>query len=174
MQTKRLKSGERDTARQLFAVMADVFNEECEALNDGYIDRLLAREDFWMLAALLDDQVIAGLTAHSLPMTTAEESELFLYDIAVRRDHQRTGVGRRLITELLEKAAACGIKSVFVAADNEDVHALDFYRALDGTAGPVTVFTFSPRAITDNPSPGNQGRGIAVGLDPHAQDRRKR
>jgi aminoglycoside 3-N-acetyltransferase I len=105
------------------------FNGECEALNDSYINRLLNREDFWMLAAFVDEQVIAGLTAHSLPMTSAEESELFLYDIAVRRDHQRTGVGRRMMTELLEKAAACGIKSVFVESFLRTGHNPSWIRA---------------------------------------------
>ncbi len=146
MRFKRLKPEDRDLARELFHVLAEVFGQECEALSDGYVNRLLAREDFWAIAALADDQIVGGLTAHTLPMTTAESSEVFLYDIAVRRNHQRTGVGRRLVDELQEQAAASGIKLVFVAADHEDVHALDFYRALGGTASPVTIFTFKHRA----------------------------
>jgi len=53
-------------------------------------------------------------------------------------------VGRHLVTELRNSAAASGIANVFVAADNDDVHALDFYRALGGTASPVTLFAFAP------------------------------
>jgi aminoglycoside 3-N-acetyltransferase I len=34
---------------------------------------------------------------------------------------------------------------MFVAADNEDVHAIDFYKALGGTDSPVTMFTFDTR-----------------------------
>lgn len=56
--------------------------------------------------------------------------------------HQRKGVGRRLVEELRRLAAAAGVQVIFVPADNEDTHALDFYQALGGTAAPVTFFTF--------------------------------
>ena len=76
-------------------------------------------------------------------MTRTETSELFIYDIAVREADQRQGVGRRLVKELSQQAAAAGIAELFVAADNEDTHALDFYRALGGAASPVTIFEFA-------------------------------
>jgi aminoglycoside 3-N-acetyltransferase I len=138
----RLKAGDRDSARALFSLMAEVFEEACQPLSDGYLDRLLAREEFWALAALDGEQIVGGVTAHVLPMTSAETSELFIYDVAVRRDRQRSGVGRRLIADLRERAAAAGIEVLFVPADNDDTHALDFYRALGGVASPVTFFTF--------------------------------
>ena len=47
----RLQPGDRDLTRALFVLMADVFGEPCEVISDGYLDRLLAREDFWALAA---------------------------------------------------------------------------------------------------------------------------
>ncbi len=126
-------------------MMAEVFEEGCEQLSDAYIDRLLAREDFWAIAAWVDDQIVGGVTAHTLPMTRTASSEVFIYDIAVRSDYQRKGVGRHLITELLESAIACGIRVLFVPAENDDPHALDFYRALGGTPSQVTLFTFTPR-----------------------------
>ncbi len=100
MHVKRLTLGDRDLARALFTLMADVFEEDCEDLSDGYIDRLLGREDFWAIAAFAGDHIIGGVTAHTLVLTRTESSEIFIYDIAVRRDHQRQGVGRRLLAEL--------------------------------------------------------------------------
>jgi aminoglycoside 3-N-acetyltransferase I len=50
---------------------------------------------------------------------------------------------------LREEAARAGIETLFVPADDEDEHALDFYRALGGVPAPVTIFTFegdSPQA----------------------------
>ena len=52
------------------------------------------------------------------------------------------GVGRLLVSALREAATAAGIDDVFVPAENEDLHALEFYRALGGAATPVTFFTF--------------------------------
>ncbi len=143
MRLKRLKAGDRELARALFILMTEVFEEGSGVLSDGYIDRLLGREDFWAIAAFVDDAIVGGLTAHTLPMTRAEYSEIFIYDIAVRSEHQRMGIGRRLMEELRAQAAGMGIRDLFVPADNEDVHALDFYRALGGEAAPVTIFTFT-------------------------------
>jgi aminoglycoside 3-N-acetyltransferase I len=143
MRLKRLTAGDREPAKVLFTLMAEVFEEDSEELSDGYIDRLLGREDFWAIAAFADNDIVGGLTAHTLPMTRAQASEIFIYDIAVRSAHQRKGIGRRLIAELRAQAAGMGIQELFVPADNEDVHALDFYRALGGEAAPVTIFTFT-------------------------------
>jgi aminoglycoside 3-N-acetyltransferase I len=144
IRTRRLAAGDRDLARDLFAMMAAVFVEESGALSDGYLDRLLGGEDFWAIAALAGNDVVGGLTAHTLPMTRSESSEVFIYDIAVRQDHQRQGVGRQLVSALRDAASAAEIQDVFVPADNEDADALEFYRALGGQAAPVTFFTFSP------------------------------
>jgi aminoglycoside 3-N-acetyltransferase I len=132
MRLMRLTVGDRGLARALFTLMADVFAEDRDELSDGYIDQLLGREDFWAIAAVAGDRLLGGVTAHTLPLTRTESSELFIYDIAVRSDHQRQGVGRRLVAELRTQAAARGIREVFVAADNDDVHARAFYRALGG------------------------------------------
>lgn len=145
IRSMRLNLGDRELARTLFATMAEVFQEECGALTDVYIDRLLSREEFWAIAAIAGEQIVGGITAHTLPMTRTESSEVLIYDIAVRKDHRRKGVGRMLVAELRARAASKGIRELFVPADNDDVHALDFYRALGGAASPVTVFTFTHR-----------------------------
>ncbi len=143
VRTQRLTAADRDVARRLFLLMAEVFEEPGEPLGDAYLDRLLARTDFWVIAAFLGSEIVGGVTAHTLLMTRAEACELFIYDLAVSADHRRAGIGRRLIAALREQAAAAGIHDLFVPADNEDLHALDFYRALGGAPAPVTIFTFS-------------------------------
>jgi aminoglycoside 3-N-acetyltransferase I len=141
-QTKRLTGADRAVARRLFAVMAKAFDTEYAPLGDDYLDRLLANADFWVFAAFEGDDIVGGITAHTLPMTRAEDTEIFVYDVAVRPDRQRMGVGRQLLTALRTATAAAGHGDLFLGADNEDEHALDFYRALDGIPSPVTIFTF--------------------------------
>jgi aminoglycoside 3-N-acetyltransferase I len=143
VEVRRLGRDDRELAARLFALMADVFEQDHTALSAPYLDRLLATSEFWALAALRDAELLGGLTAHTLPMTRAEACELFIYDVAVRADVQRQGVGRALVTAVRQQAAAEGIGVVFVPAENEDAHALDFYSALGGDAAAVTVFTFS-------------------------------
>lgn len=137
--------GDAAAAGVLFEMMARVFEEDFEPLTEDYLGHLLDREDFWALAAFIGPDIVAGLTAHALPMTRSRSSELFIYDLAVRQDHRRQGVGSRLVSELRAAGAAKGIHEIFVPADNEDRHALDFYRALGAAASSVTIFTFSGR-----------------------------
>ena len=139
---RRLGSSDVALARETLTLMADVFEEPHGSLSDVYVSSLLARETFWVLAALRDGRPIGGVTGHALPMTRDESTELFIYDLAVHPDHQRQGVGRALVETMRAQAATVGIRVTFVPADNDDIHALDFYRALGGEAAPVTIFTF--------------------------------
>lgn len=140
---RRLGTGEVALARQTLRLVAEVFEESSGVLSEAYVSSLLTRTEFWALAALQDGVPIGGLTAHALPLTRIEATELFIYDLAVHPAHQRQGVGRALMEALRAQAAAQGISVAFVPADNEDEHALEFYQALGGAAAPVTIFTFN-------------------------------
>jgi aminoglycoside 3-N-acetyltransferase I len=139
---RRLTVHDADPARALFAVMATAFAEAPRHLSDMYLHRLLDRHDIWVLAAFVDDAVVGGLTAHALPMTRSEATELLIYDLAVQKEYRRLGVARQLISELRAIAAAAGFESAFVMVDNDDRHALAFYEALDGEPMLTTMFTF--------------------------------
>ncbi len=119
-----------------------MFEDEYGGHDDSTLETMLADTRFWVFAAMDGVNVIGGLTAHVLPMTRSAMSEVFIYDLVVHPAHQRRGVGRRLMEATIAAASAEGIDVVFVAADDEDEHALDFYRALGGRPGPVTFFDF--------------------------------
>lgn len=142
LQIRRLECGDEDLARDTFAMMTSVFDEGAADLGAAYLATLLARPDFWAMAALDGEEVVGGLTAHALPMTRSPEAELFIYDLAVRADRQRRGIGRALVLATLDRAKAEGLRAAFVPADDEDAHAIAFYRAIGGRASPVTFFTF--------------------------------
>jgi aminoglycoside 3-N-acetyltransferase I len=141
---RKLTQNDGEIARQVFLLMSDVFGEDRQQqnLSAGYVSRILAQDDFWVLAAFIEGELAGGLTAHTLPMTRKESSEVFIYDIAVRQQHQRKGIGRYLMNSLFEAASCVGIHEVFLSADNEDLHALDFYQAVGGIPSPVTLFSF--------------------------------
>lgn len=142
VEVRRLGLGDEVVAAQTFELMAAVFDEPHEELSDGYVTALLDRVDFWVMVALLDERPVGGLTAHSLSMTRSESTELFIYDLAVSVEHQRRGIGRELVEITRRLAAAAGIDVAFVPADDDDEHAIDFYRAIGGAASPVTFFEF--------------------------------
>jgi aminoglycoside 3-N-acetyltransferase I len=145
MNIRRLGVGDDEVAREMFAMMVAVFNEGegHDLLDARYVRVLLERRDFFAVAAIDDGAVIGGVTGHVLPMTRSHSSELFVNDLAVRADRQRLGVGCALVSTLRELAAAEGIATSFVSADNDDPEALAFYRAIGGEESPVTMFTFT-------------------------------
>ncbi len=96
---RRLGPGDEVLAREMFATMATVFEEDTHVLHDEYVQQLLRREDFWAVVAREGDLVLGGITAHALPMTRSQSTELFIYDLAVRADWQRRGIGRALVGE---------------------------------------------------------------------------
>ncbi len=143
---RRLRAEDAELAIATFEMMAEVFEDPREPMSVAYVRRLLERDDFWVLAATAGARAIGGVTAHALPLTRVEGLELFIYDLAVHPDFQRRGVGRALMTELTTQAANAGIPVAWVPADNEDEHALEFYRSLGAAESPVTVFTLDSGA----------------------------
>ncbi|MCB5292146.1 GNAT family N-acetyltransferase [Arthrobacter sp. SO3] len=109
LEVRRLVRGDAAEAHVMFTMMARVFEEDSEPLGEDYLEDLLGREGFWALAAFIGPDIVAGLTAHTLPMTRSRSSEVFIYDLAVRQDHRRKGVATRLVSELRALAAVAGI-----------------------------------------------------------------
>src|SRR5579863_1977938 len=114
---ERLTAGKLEHAKALFALLAEVFGEGGSPASEDYIDGLLKNDSFWAVAAIDDDNVVGGLTAHILPMTKAEQSELLIYDVAVHERFQRRGIGKMLMNWVRSQASAVGIAGVFVLAD---------------------------------------------------------
>jgi aminoglycoside 3-N-acetyltransferase I len=143
IEVRRLRSNDAPDAQRLFAMLGEVFEEACAPLSDRYLQQLMCRDDFWALAAFHGDAIVGGVTAYTLPMTKRESSEIFVYDVAVLGAYRRRGIGRRLLAALRHQASQAGIHELFVAAENVDEHALDFYRHLGASPTSTTVFSFS-------------------------------
>lgn len=144
-QVKHLAKGDLDLFRQLIQVFNIVFETgsetECSA---GYLQTLLEKSGFHIFCLMHNGQVAGGLTAFELPMYTAEGSELLLYDIAVMTHHQRKGGGKLLLTALQNYCREEEIQFLFVQANEEDIHALDFYRSAGWKAEKVVNFNYAP------------------------------
>ncbi|MEQ8654676.1 MAG: AAC(3)-I family aminoglycoside N-acetyltransferase [Kiloniellales bacterium] len=125
-------SGEEITLfRALLACFAAAFDEEETYLSaqpgDAYLSDLLNSRDFVALAAVHDGKVIGGLAAYVLRKFEQERSEIYIYDLAVDKQHRRRGIATRLILDLKALAAARGISIVFVQADGDDPPAIALY-----------------------------------------------
>lgn len=94
-----------------------------------YLNKLLQSDYFIALAALKNGQVIGGIAAYELKKFEQERSEIYIYDLAVLKEHRRKGIATALIEELKKIASARGAYVIFVQADTaiEDEPAIALY-----------------------------------------------
>nr|AIA12235.1 AAC3-I [uncultured bacterium] len=125
-----------DLMNELLSVFGQAFDDE-ETYNGkrpgaGYMRRLLESDNFIALAALNDQKVVGGLAAYELKKFERERSEIYIYDLAVAKNHRRKGIATALIMELKKIAAARGAYVIFVQADTgaEDEPAIELYTKL--------------------------------------------
>jgi aminoglycoside 3-N-acetyltransferase I len=131
----------------LFKKLIHLFNEVFETKNSEYPDesyliKLLEKTGFIAYAIIINNEVIGGLTAYELPLYYKNCTEVYIYDMAVKPQFQRQGLGKKLIEALKDYCRIKNIKLVFVEAHEEDIHAVDFYRSIGGQAEKVVHFNF--------------------------------
>lgn len=142
MHIQRLQPGQVSEFRELVQVLNTVFESGPHIADDDHLLDLLADDKFIALAAFEDEMLVGGLTAYQFKAYNGNYSELYIYDIAVRRDQQRKGIGITLIETLKEYGMSHGVKTIFVEAHREDQHALDFYRRTNASAEDVVHFNY--------------------------------
>lgn len=141
--TQRLTTHHLSAFIELIRVYEAVFDMKDFQLPDKYyLKNLLSGDDLIVFAAMQEDKVIGGLTAHVLPSVYAGTSEVYLYDFAVQNTFQRKGVGRKLLAAFSAYCHENNYETFFVQALTADAAAVEFYRAAGGKPENVTQFTF--------------------------------
>jgi aminoglycoside 3-N-acetyltransferase I len=140
-----LKLGKEDTNR--FASLIFIFEDAFEMKNfqapqPDYLRALLAQPQFIVYVAIDGGIVVGGLIAHILPSYYSRPPEVYIYDLAVKRGHQRKGIGKMLIAHIKNDCENAGMQEIFVQANIEDSHAIDFYRLTGGIPEPVIHFSY--------------------------------
>ena len=152
-QFKRLTPSDLATFKSLIKTFNTVFEEEQSIGSDTHLLKLLGNNSFIAIAAISKNEVVGGLTAYELPMVYSDASEVILYDMAVRIEYQRMGIGKGLIQSLKEYCAINNIEMFFVMAHEEDIHAVEFYRATGGKSEKVVNFLYTVLINTFTKSP---------------------
>lgn len=139
----RLQPHHTSDFAQLIALFEDVFEMPAyERPTLAHLEKLLAQPDFFVLAAYVNDQLVGGLTAYVWDQYYSDKKLAYVYDLAVLPMYQRKGVGRLLMAEIQHRCREAGFAEVFVQAEQEDTHALDFYRATGGVEQAVSHFSY--------------------------------
>jgi aminoglycoside 3-N-acetyltransferase I len=130
----RLSSNSLPQMRALNALFAEVFEDPdhyaAHPPDDTWLTRQLSNQQTIVLVALEGDTVIGGLVAYELPKLEQARSEIYIYDLAVAKAHQRKGIATMLIRELQTIAHDCGAWVIYVQADYGDDPAIALYTKL--------------------------------------------
>ena len=141
MQIVRLTASDVSRARELLRLFVEGDGRALDVEpTDDYLRGLLGDSTFHMVVAVVDGQLVGGLTGYELPMFKKEVREMFFYEIGVADEHQNRGVGTRLVEELKKICRERGIKEIFVSTDNDNASANRLYQKTGGIAETDNVW----------------------------------
>ena len=142
----RIDPSDTPSFSRLLTVFAEVFGMAgFQPPPEEHIAAVLQKESFFSFAATVSDAVVGGITCYVLSPYYSTAPYVYIFDLAVLPLFQRLGFGGRLVQAVIQHSRELGAEEVFVQADNIDAHALEFYRAIGGTAEEVTHFTYPIR-----------------------------
>jgi aminoglycoside 3-N-acetyltransferase I len=143
IEIKKLGKQDIDKFIELIRVFEDVFEMKNFKMPDkNYLQQLLEKNSFFVFVALSDDKVIAGLTSYTLQQYYSTSPLVYLYDLAVKTEFQRQGIGKMLMSAITNYCKEIGVEEVFVQADEEDRYAIEFYHSTGATAEKVIHFSY--------------------------------
>jgi aminoglycoside 3-N-acetyltransferase I len=139
----KLSTDELGVFQKLIQLFNEVFEEENKSIAiEKKLSVLLSKKEFIVFAAIHENIVVGGLTAFEMPMYTSDQSEAYLYDMAILPEFQRMGIGKKLIAAFSDYCRQHNIQNFFVEAHEEDEHAVDFYKSAGGKPEKVIHFNF--------------------------------
>lgn len=140
----KLTKSDIDILIGLIRLYEDVFEENYSMPSLDYLQNLLEKEHVIFYTARTGNEVVGGLTAYVLPSAYFSASEVYIYDLAVKKEQQRKGIGRQLIHELKMYCKQLGHREIFVQAHMEDRHAHAFYQATGAEAESIMHYVYGP------------------------------
>ena len=139
----KLGKSDIDKFTGLIRLFEEVFEMKGLIMPDKkHLQKLLGDDNFIVFIAQSGGKVVGGLTAYVLQQYYSTSSLAYIYDLAVKTNFQRKGIGKMIIAATNDYCRKAGIEEIFVQADEIDTYALDFYRSTGGVAEKVVHFTY--------------------------------
>lgn len=138
----RIQGNDIEQFIELVALLNEVFEESPKVASERQLKKLLNKPDFHAVAVIKQNKIIGGLTAYELERYYTDKSELYIYDIAVKKEFHNQGIGKALIAYVKDYSTKNGIESIFVDAHSDDEQAVMFYKSTFGKGEKVAHFNF--------------------------------
>lgn len=167
VEVKKLLPSDTEKLKELLLLFRDVFEQPAFSMPaDAHLQKMLTNPQHLVFTAWLQGTLAGGATAYVLPEFETEHSLVYIYDLAVKTDLQRRGIGRQLIAGVEAYCRIQGFVELFVQADAADDYAVDFYRKTGGEEMKVVQFSYRfPSALPDEAGGGKMSGQKKEGED---------
>ncbi|MFT4600415.1 MAG: aminoglycoside 3-N-acetyltransferase I [Arenicella sp.] len=142
MVVELIKPDELEKFVQLRQIFIEVFKEDAPALNEEQFKQLRDNRSFIAIGATVGFELVGGLAAHIVTNYYKGGLDLFIYDIAIKPDHQKKGIGNELIKFAKQFCIDHKIKEMYVSAESVDEKALSYYRNSEGKEVESRYFVY--------------------------------
>lgn len=117
---------QKDDTSIINAIIEKLLESDNDKPSNSHIQKLLSNETTYLLAAILNGEVIGYTLAYTFPSLYTTGTLAYLYDIEVLAIHRRKGAGRLLIETLLSYLKTDGVYELWLgtAIDNVEGQAL--------------------------------------------------
>ena len=147
--------GEGDAA-VLDRLGPDLFDD---AIDPATTAEFLADPRHHLAVALDGDVVVAFVSAVHYVHPDKPAPELWIHEVGVASTHRRTGVGKAVVSAMLDRARALGCREAWVGTERDNEAARALYRATGGVeeTAPSAWFTFALGGGRGNRGPAAPG-----------------
>lgn len=94
------------------------------------------------IAVFIEDGVIVGFASGIDYVHPDKRPQMWINEVGVAPSHQGRGIGRAVVSALIEHARERGCTEAWVLTDNENAAARGLYRAVGGTEQSSVMVTF--------------------------------
>ncbi len=110
-------------AQEISKVESEAHPQEVAATLEDFREYLSDPQKRQTILVAENDGIVAGFLGY----TIQEKYRVYIWDIAVRQNQRSRGIATNLLTALITKAAAQGMRSVFLKVSDENIPAHRLY-----------------------------------------------
>jgi aminoglycoside 3-N-acetyltransferase I len=144
MEVKRLNKYEIADFRNLVKIFQNVFENEENISDNEHLGKLLTNPYFMVFVVKQKYKVVGGLTIYILDRYYGTKPVAYIYDVAISPEFQGKGFGKALIAEVCKYCEDNGFEDAYVAAESDDMDAVNFYKKTKISSEMNTVqFTYT-------------------------------
>jgi ribosomal protein S18 acetylase RimI-like enzyme len=93
---------------------------------------MLEQDTNYLIVAIVDNELVAFLTAYRMPALSCDASMVYIFEIEVAPAHRRQGIGKQMIVLLKQLCLESDVEDIWVGTENDNIAAKRLYESTGG------------------------------------------